>query len=254
MHRFLLIILMTLTAWTRGGAEALRIYCESAPPNQFLLPDGSLTGMAVEVVREIQKLVGNSDPIQLVPWARGYDALQKQPNVVLFSVARTPEREPLFHWIGPLHELRFNFYVKADSHIVINSMEDAKQVGRIGVYNNDVRDEILTKAGFRNLDRSTSNVFNFKKLMTGRIDAYTTDAAALDAEAREAGYRAEDVKAAFTFMRVQIYVAISRGTPESTVKAWSEAFAILQKKGVFAKVYKTYFPGLTPPTKAIPAS
>lgn len=155
--------------------------------------------------------------------------------------------------MGPLHELRFNFFVRADSPIVINSMEDAKRLSRIGVYHRDVRDEILTNAGFTNLDRTANNVFNFKKLMAGRIDAYTTDASAVESEARAAGFRIEDVKPAFTFARFQTYLAFSAGTQESTVKAWGNAFAVLQKKGTFARIYTKYFPGLPVPTKPLSA-
>lgn len=89
MIRCLLAVLVALAAWVRGGAEELRIYCEDAPPNQFRLPNDELGGMVVEVVREIQKELGTAEPIEMVPWARGYDALQKVPGTLLLSVART---------------------------------------------------------------------------------------------------------------------------------------------------------------------
>lgn len=79
---------------------SLSIYCEFDPPFQFLDASGSPTGYAVGLVREIQKRVGNTDPIEIVPWARGHNDVLKKPNIVLFSMARTAERENLFRWVG----------------------------------------------------------------------------------------------------------------------------------------------------------
>ena len=65
-------VLIALLAFAMpASAQKLRIYCEDDRPLQFKTPDGSLTGLTVEVVQEIQKRVGNTDPIQMLPWARG---------------------------------------------------------------------------------------------------------------------------------------------------------------------------------------
>jgi polar amino acid transport system substrate-binding protein len=234
----------------RLGAQGLAIYCEDDPPNQFLAADGKLTGLTVEIVEAIQRRVGTAEPIQLVPWARGYDAALNRPNTVLFSVARTAERNPRFHWVGPVLEMTFSFYARADSALRISSLEDAKRLKRIGVYNNDVRDTFLTQAGFRNLDRTNNNLQNVKKLMAGRIDVYASSPAQIDDEARAAGYKGSDVKEVFAFMRVQLFIVMSRGTPDDVVKAWSGAFAAMQKDGSFATLFRKYYPKLIPPERS----
>ena len=53
-------------------AQSMTIYTEIFPPDQFIGPDGQLTGFSIELVKEIQKRTNNKDPIQVVPWARGY--------------------------------------------------------------------------------------------------------------------------------------------------------------------------------------
>ncbi len=132
------LVFLVCLVGTGGGllAEKLTIYCEDDPPNQIITSDGRLTGMTVEIVREIQQRVGNQDPITVVPWARGFDAVQKNPNTVLFSMSRTAERNPLFNWIGPVLETSYGFYARADSSLSITSLEEAKGLKRIGVYLN----------------------------------------------------------------------------------------------------------------------
>jgi polar amino acid transport system substrate-binding protein len=249
--RWLLFLMLTMVVPAgEAVAQSLAIYCEDDPPNQMVGPEGRLTGMTVEILVELKKRTGNSDPIQMVPWARGYDALLKKPGTVLFSVSRTPERNLLFHWIGPVLESSYSFYARADSKLKIKDLEEAKQVQRIGVYLNDVRDTYLTGMGFRNLDRTNNNIQNFKKLMAGRIDMYASAPLAIEDEAKAAGYRGSDVKPLFSFLRIQLYIAMSLGTPESVVKGWSEAFGSMQNDGSFARIHRKYYPALPLPGKA----
>ncbi|MEG3619360.1 hypothetical protein V5T82_12905 [Magnetovibrio sp. PR-2] len=46
--------------------------------------------------------------------ARAYSTVQNTPNSVLFSVARTPDREDLFTWIGTL--IDFAVHIDRKSH------------------------------------------------------------------------------------------------------------------------------------------
>ena len=42
--------------------------------------------------------------IRLYPWARAYDMALKEPNVLIFLIARTSARETQFKWAGRNHE------------------------------------------------------------------------------------------------------------------------------------------------------
>ena len=76
-------------------AQGLTIISENNPPFNFAKQD-VLTGSSMEVVREMLRRMNQDDIIQILTWARGYNLALTQPNVVLFSTARTPERENLF--------------------------------------------------------------------------------------------------------------------------------------------------------------
>ena len=220
----------------------MQILCEDGPPFQIVEPDGPLTGMTVEVVRELQERVGNQDEIQVVPWARGYEEVLNTPNTMLFSMARTQERDALFYWVGPVAETTFGFYARADADLTITSLEDAKQVQAIGVYQNDVRDVFLTEAGFTNLDRSHAPVQNFRKLMEGRVELLAESDNAIADNAAANGYAPEDVKLLYVFMRSQLYIAISRQTDPAVARLWQEAFTGMQADGSLAAIYARYFP------------
>ncbi|MGD9363283.1 MAG: hypothetical protein PVH85_30755, partial [Desulfobacterales bacterium] len=84
----IVIILVFLLSVTCGLAQELTIISEENPPFNFI-KDGILTGSSTEVVREIMHRLNLSAKIQVLTWARGYQLALRQPNVVLFSTART---------------------------------------------------------------------------------------------------------------------------------------------------------------------
>ncbi len=232
-------------------AEPLSIYTEIAPPAQFIGSDGQLTGLAVEMVREIQKRIGNADPIEVVPWIRGYKEIESRPNVVLLSMARTVERDSLFEWVGPTEELQYSFFVRSQSDIRINSLEDAKRLRQIGVYKEDVRERFLTQAGFTNLDRSINQPIMLKKLMDNRIDALVSSPETITEFAKGEGIDPNSLKEAFVFLKVQIFIAFSKGTSPSILQAWSMAFDSMKKDGTFKRIYRKYYPTRPLPGPAV---
>ena len=230
--------------------QHLDIYTEVMPPSQIQDRSGEAAGPIVEMVREIQKRVGNTDPIQVVPWARGYALVQHQPNTVLFSMARTAERNALFQWVGPVSQSTYSFYVKSDSTIQIKRLEDAKKLGMIGVYRNDARDQLLTDAGFTNLARTNDSETNAKLLMDGRINAFVSSNMQVRGLIESAGYRFEDIREAFPFLTIQTWIAFSKGTPKSTVDAWAKALDAMKRDGTLDKILAR-IPGWAPPGKPI---
>ncbi len=250
VKKLILLVAISMLSILALSAE-LTIYCEYFPPLQSQEKDGSLSGFVVEVVKEIQKRVGNTDKIQLVPWARGLNELDTKPNVVLFSMSRTGERNPLYQWIGPVKESSFIFYAKAGTDIKIKSLDDAKKLTKIGVYNKDVRDLYLTSQGFKNLERSPDNVASVKKLMAGRLDVVADSDDSIDNIVADAGFKKGDLVPLYTFMKSQLYIVMSKSTPSATVKQWNDALAGMKKDGSFAKLHKKFFPGAPLPGPAI---
>jgi len=252
VHRCM-AVLFTFLSLFNEASPALMIFTEIDPPNQSLDAEGRLKGMSVDVVREIQKRTGSTDLISVVPWARGYAKLQGRLNVVLFTTAQTEERKPLFKWVGPIDERRYALYVRADASTLPTSLEEAKTLGRIGVYRNDVRDQILTQEGFSNLDRTTESVANVQKLMAKRVDAIASSPMEIERLVSRAGYKKEDVKETLVFARSLGYIAFSSATPDKVVNSWHAALDAMKRDRTFEHIYWKYYPGQplpgTPPIR-----
>ncbi|WP_457817927.1 hypothetical protein, partial [Staphylococcus aureus] len=65
------------------------------------------------------------------------------------------------------------------------------------------------------------------------------------------GVSRDQVKEALRLRTSQTWLAISKGTPDATVAAWSEAFESMKKDKSFEKIMRAANPTWTPPSKAI---
>ena len=88
-----------LTAQIRN----LQVITEDYPPLNYL-QDGELVGLSVEILQLVYDELGVEFPdIDVMPWARGYHLAKSDRPVMLFTMSRTPAREPLFQWVGHTH-------------------------------------------------------------------------------------------------------------------------------------------------------
>jgi len=234
-----LFLLATLLAAT--PSFALTIATEDSPPSTIVKND-TLTGISVEIVREIQRRTGDSTRIDVFPWARAYTMASTTPDVVLFATTRTPEREPLFRWIGPIFSIKWGFFALKDKTWHIASMEDAKTGVIIGTYKDDAREQFLKNQGFTNLESSSSQMINIRKLKAGRIDLLVSTNIGVSTMPESAGLKPGDLVNVFTFKEVELYIAFSKGSDEATVAAWEKAFEDMQGDGALAAIQARWLP------------
>jgi len=149
----------------------ITIVTEDAYPLQYV-EDGRFVGPAYDIVKQVLDNAQLDYQLQVVPWARAYAIATKQPNTLIFSIARTEQREPLFHWIGELMELDYYFYGLAGNFITLPLDEADLKRKRIGTIIDSATYQFLMKSGYQRLYPVTSARQNFEKLLSGRIDMF----------------------------------------------------------------------------------
>lgn len=234
MRHFLLLLPLFFLFCTQANSAAtsLSFFTEESPPFNFT-KDGKLTGLTTQVVNEISRRLGTIPKIEVVPWARGYEYLNNEPNVVLFSTSRTPERESLFHWVGPIYSTRLGFYARKADGLRIDSLEAAKATGAIATYRADYREQILQSLGFTNLDSSNNLLSCARKLMSGRVDLWFSENIGVKKIAREAGIDPQEIEEVFTYAQNSSYIAFSKQTPLAVVQQWQKTLDEIKADGTF---------------------
>lgn len=218
-----------------------QLVTEEYPPITFM-QDGKPSGFVTDIVREIAKRQGIPDNVRLTSWKNGYGMALVHPNVVLFSAERTPERESLFHWVGPVGRHSANFYVRKGAGIRVSSLEEAKTRGPIATTTNWFTEERLKREGFTNLISSPDPRTNVRQLMNGeaRLSIFTD--LTIPQIAREAGYTHEDLEPVFTVMQTDFYIVMSRDTPAAVATAWQATLDEMKQDGSFETIYRRYLP------------
>lgn len=216
------------------------IMTEDCPPWGYV-ENGKLTGLSVEIVREILKIVKHPDNIKVYPWARAYDNILRKPNRILFSMGKSPEREPLFKWVGPIISNRCYFFKKRGAPVNIKSVEDAKSVKLISITRDFMEHRFLESKGFTNLDLTSKPELNVKKLVAGRVELITSGEIDLPYIAGNAGIDSKLIEQTNVMIYdSKLYIAFSMDFSDSEVEKWKEALDHVRRSGKYTEIRKRY--------------
>jgi polar amino acid transport system substrate-binding protein len=239
MKRIFFPLLVLLFSTALASAAELQIITEASLPLNYTedgTETGKLTGQAVEIVREVQRRIGDTTPIEIMPWARGFKLLQSESNVMLFSTTRTEAREELYQWVGPVGIKERVFLIKKGSPLHVANLDDAKKVGSVACYTNDSREFFLKEQGFTNIDSATDPETILKKMLAGRNDLWLTNMAEYLALAKRQGVDPSELTPAFTVKAAEMYMAFSKAVPAEVIQKWSKAFEEMKADGTYAAI------------------
>lgn len=227
--------------FTQGGqAQEYIVMSEELAPFGYL-ENGELTGLTVEITREIFKIVDHPDNIMIVPWARGYSTTLEQPNRILLNVIRKPERESLFKWVGPLVTDRTYFYKKRGSNIEIKTLEDAKKIKSIAVTRDFASHKFLEQQGFTNLKLTVRPVQTFQMLELERVDLTVIGELSAAAILQEAKIDPKLIqRTEVSLYEFVLNLAFSKNIPDQEVNKWQQALDVVRTSGRQQAIIQKY--------------
>ncbi|WPP01900.1 transporter substrate-binding domain-containing protein [Pseudomonas sp. HR96] len=243
----LCLLLWLATGWVGlpvANAEPLRVVTEEFSPYN-MTENGKITGLSTEVVQAVLAEVGETAPIQVMPWARAYDMALHEENVLIYSITRSPEREPLFNWVGLIVSTHTCLYSSAARPVHLNSLEDARRY-QIGTVKDDVGEEYLTARHFtvgENLQSSSKYELNYDKLKGGRVDLWISDDRNAAYLARQAGDQPERVlvqSLPLADLGEDLSLAFSLKTPQATVERYRAALEAIHRNGKYDAIMRKW--------------
>ncbi|MFC4159825.1 substrate-binding periplasmic protein [Chitinimonas lacunae] len=215
-------------------ALALNLTTEDYPPYN-MTQGGKVGGLATEIVEEMAKRAQVPVKIGLFPWERAYNMAQSDPDTCVYSTTRTPQREALFKWVGPLVNNDWVLYA-VDNAKPIAKIEDAKNA-KIGGYRGDAIAVFLKENGYK-VEETTNDSQNPEKLKAGRIDYWATGKQLGAYLAKQKGITG--IKPILTFKETQMYLACGKSVPDATITKLNDALKAMQGDGTMDKINKKY--------------
>ncbi|WP_124384712.1 ABC transporter substrate-binding protein [Pseudomonas sp. R5-89-07] len=237
-------MLMVATAHAEEPSDtALVLLTENFPPYNMakngknFAKDENIEGIAVDIVRETFKRAGISYNLTLrFPWERIYKLALEKPGYGVFVMARLPDREALFKWVGPIGPDDWVLLAKADSKIQLDSLERARRY-KIGAYKGDAIAQTLEKQGL-NPVVALRDQDNASKLMDGQIDLWATGDPAGRYLARQVGVNG--LKTVLRFNSAQLYLALNKDVPDEVVARLQAALDELRRDGRVDEIMAQY--------------
>ena len=128
----------------------LSVVTEVWYPFNYLDKNGQIVGRSTKAVKSILDHAGILYDINLYPWKRAYLTAQNQPNTLIYSLFKTPDREDLFHWICPISKnvVLSVYKLSTRKNLIINSEEDFSNY-TINVSRDSFPHELLKNKGLR---------------------------------------------------------------------------------------------------------
>ena len=203
--------------------------------------EGQAIGFVSDIVKEIKTRMGNQEAIMVMEWELIYRLALLNPNVVIFSIAKTPEREPLFNWVGPVVQNTAYLYKNSASNLAVPSIEYAKQVKKIATTSSWWMEQLLIDMGFENLVSFPTPVQCVKQLVERKVDLSVFTNLTVKEIATDAGYDMSQIEPVLHLATRDVYVAISKGTSEKFVNTFREAFEKMLTDGTYTALYQKYF-------------
>lgn len=92
MLKILLTIFISISSW---AIDTIQPLTETWTPYQMETEDG-LSGISIDLVREIQKRINNTKDIKVFPWKRSYNITLSKEGYALFLTTRSKKRVKSF--------------------------------------------------------------------------------------------------------------------------------------------------------------
>lgn len=192
-------------------------------------------GTSTKIVRAVLDRLDIKYTITVFPWARSYMMALSQENILIYSLIRSPRREDLFKWVGPVSDSdQIAFYkLSTREDIVLESLDNAKQY-RIGVTRDSPLHGHLMDLGF---DESLIDIValdqlaNIKKLRLDRIDILPASEKQFRYAINEAGFSEGTFEKVLPLFNLSPYMALSRKTPDDLVEKIRDLYNSLVAEG-----------------------
>jgi polar amino acid transport system substrate-binding protein len=213
------------------GLANLEYLTEEWAPFNYL-QEGNASGASVEILEAVFRNLGvnrTKDAVSIVPLADAFQKAQGDNGTVVFSIVRSPAREPLYKWAGPFTKSSFVLYARLSDNISIAAPADLDKY-RIGAVAATIENQLLTDKGV-----NTSHIVSaavpsdlLQLLAAGQIDLWATGDLTGRYEITKAGLDPDDFGIVYTLSENDFYFIFSRDVPDALVNAFQHAIQFVR--------------------------
>jgi len=239
---YILAIILLICLSSVAKAQEITIFVDNWPPYNFT-KNGRIVGISTELIE--LALQNSNIQYKLVPhpFKRALLTVERTPNTMLYTVARIPQREDMFAWIGPLHPRELYLYkLKDRTDIQINDIADLKKY-QTGVLSGGSVEQFFISNGFHedNYHLTTDYEQLLKMFFAKRIDLIPGDPLDIEYQMNVLKYEYSNIETA-TLLTEEggYYMIANKDTPASIISTIQRSLEGVLASGVKNQIIKKY--------------
>ena len=219
----------------------VRIIIDEFPRSAADSPDGNISGVAADTVREILRRQNLNASVEVMPFERGFGRLMNGPVTAYCPAIRTDTLEHVFKWVGPVASYDYMLYTKNDTRTIWNGcLYETRKFGNIGVAHMDPRHEFLYRNGIDIDYLCPSDSECLRELMRGRIHQWVGSTASAGFLAETEGIDPTSFRAIYPVTTVHRYIAFSSDTPDNVIREWQDTLDTMKQDGTYDNIMKNH--------------
>lgn len=230
-----------------ASVPSLQVYAEKTP----IAFANSETGKGGEATKLIQAILAEANlsySLEFASWKRAYRLASSQPNTLIYPMARTPEREGKFHWLGritPVHYYLFSHHKRISQDpkkwaALLRSGVQLRELRElsVGVVNGSLFHNYLLKNQFTELAVVNAGRQNIDKVVRGRIDLFAASSAGLHNLCKVEAIDCSqfEVVSELKELSTGLYFAASKNSRPDVLFALETAYLSVSESGLLSKI------------------
>ncbi len=168
IYAFVTLILF-LSSLSASELPEIYIVTEESYPSNYTADDGEVSGFAVDYIRHALEQEQVNYEISIYSWNRAYKIATTRENVLIFPIARTPERESQFHWLHDILTINYFLYGLSSRAEEFGQSPNYDQY-TIGVIAGGVTQKLVEEQGFTRIVLAKDYVQLNNLISNDRVD------------------------------------------------------------------------------------
>ena len=240
----LLAILAVIFIACKKNDSQVLVLTEVSPPYNYIYQDSAL-GFSSEIVRRLLQTAGIDADIKFMDWSRTFHTAVNRPNTLIFSIARTKEREELFTWIGRLSTDEAAVFARSN-----NLTRKPTTFAQLSDYSfRVIKDtyfyDYLKDTGFEigndNISLTPQDLIN--ELVLGKTDLIIEGRNTINFTIRSMGYYLSEFEEVLRFPeeeKKELYIAANPNSDPELIDKMVKAYNQLKNSGAIDNIISKY--------------
>lgn len=259
MIRIGLAVLGLLASVAPAAAADLRLVTAELPPYCYRDPpllmtavgetSGRPEGLVCSTVAEMAHRIGNPVAIDFLGWTVAQELAQRQPDIGILALTRSPEREDRYRWLVRI--VTDDLVVVGGSGVDVSALAALKD-RPVGVLRGSGAEQLLRERGFTRVVARPEEWLNALDLKERLIDGWVAPRLMVLYATRLVGGDAATLNFGEIVRQSDIYLAASKSVSDADAARWQAAFRAMQEDGSFEAIVSRYRrPRVTPVPEAV---